>query len=500
MLAIDSEEVSVDGQILLGKGMTGARASQVHLLAKMANRHGLIAGATGTGKTISLQLMAEAFSHMGVPVIMADIKGDLSGLAAASSGHKEIDRRNGLIGRDDFEPKACPVRFWDVYGQQGHPLRTTLETMGPLLISELLGLNDTQAGVMSIVFAFSKAQHMPLIDLADLRALLQYVQAQSDTVRQEYGQVSGASVGAIMRRLLALEQEGGGLLFGEPAVSLEDLMQTNRQGQGTINLLAAEKLYQSPKMYATLLMWLLSELFDKLPEQGDAEKPKLVFFFDEAHLLFDGAPKALLDKIEQVVRLIRSKGVGVYFITQSPMDIPEDVLGQLGNRIQHALRAFTPKDQKAVKVAAQTFRANPDFDTTEMITHMGVGEALVSTLNEKGQPTPVEHCLMAPPMSKIGPISAEERRRLIEASDLFGYFENKKDRHSAAEMVADLRRQQAKLDAEQAAEKAQAKARKEEPGLVGGFAKTFGKRIMSAMMSRAASKVTTAIFKQLFKK
>ncbi len=377
------------------------------LLPKLANRHGLVAGATGTGKTVTLQKLAEGFSKIGVPVFLADVKGDLSGICRAPEPPKQgiLDRVKQL-GITDFTPAGCPAAFWDVFGEQGHPVRATISEMGPLLLSRLLALNETQTGVLTVTFKVADDNGLLLLDLKDLRAMLQYVSDNSKTVGPKYGNVSAASVGAIQRGLLRLEQQGGEKFFGEPALDLVDLIQTDAAGRGVINILAADKLLQSPQLYATFLLWLLAELFERLPEVGDPEKPKLVFFFDEAHLLFSDAPKQLQDKIEQVVRLIRSKGVGVYFVTQNPLDIPDTVLGQLGNRVQHALRAFTPRDQKAVKAAAETFRANQGLDVATAITELAVGEALVSFLDEKGTPIPVERALVVPPASQIGPITA----------------------------------------------------------------------------------------------
>ncbi len=449
-----------DNAILLGKGET-----QQFLNLKLANRHGLIAGATGTGKTVSLQVLAEGFSRHGVPVFLADVKGDLSGLSRAGKPHPKIDERIEKIGIEDYQAKPFPVVFWDLFGEQGHPIRTTISEMGPLLLAQLLGLNDTQEGVLSVVFEVADDQGMLLLDLNDLRALLHYVGEHSKDFSLEYGNVSSASVGAIQRRLLTLEQQGGENFFGEPALKIEDLMRSDLSGQGIVNILAADQLMQSPKLYATFLLWLLSELFEELPEVGDPEKPKLVFFFDEAHLLFDDAPKALLEKVEQVVRLIRSKGVGVYFITQNPLDVPDSVLGQLGNRIQHALRAFTPRDQKAVRAAASTFRQNPKLDTEEVITQLGVGEALVSTLQEKGVPSIVEQTLICPPWSRIGPAAPEERAQTRAASPVGGRYDDAVDRESAYEILT-RRAEEAKAfeQAEterRAREKEQAKLEKE---------------------------------------
>jgi DNA helicase HerA-like ATPase len=400
----------------------------------MANRHGLIAGATGTGKTVTLQKLAESLSRAGTPVFLADVKGDLSGLSQSGGQNPKILERIKQLGLSDTFASS-PTEFWDVFGEQGLPVRSTISEMGPLLLSRLLNLNDTQSGVLSLVFKVADDQGLLLLDLKDLRAMLQEVADHASELKTRYGNVSAASIGAIQRGLLTLEGQGAEKFFGEPALNLDDLMQTNSQGQGVINILAADKLLQSPQLYTTFLLWLLSELFEQLPEAGDLDKPKLVFFFDEAHLLFNEAPKPLLEKIEQVVRLIRSKGVGVYFVTQNPLDVPDVVLGQLGNRVQHALRAFTPKDQKAVKAAAQTFRANPKLDVEKAITELGVGEALVSFLDEKGVPAAVQRGLICPPMSFIGPVAASERDRLVHASLVYSHYEKTVDRESAYERL-----------------------------------------------------------------
>jgi uncharacterized protein len=417
------------------------------LLPRMSNRHGLIAGATGTGKTVTLQKLAESFSKIGTPVFLADVKGDLSGLCQPGGQNPRVLERVKQLGLTDMTFAASPVEFWDVFGEQGHPVRSTISEMGPLLLSRLLNLNDTQAGVLSIVFKVADDQGLLLLDLKDLRAMMQYVSDNAASFKSSYGNVSAASVGAIQRGLLSLEQEGGERFFGEPALNLDDLMQTDAKGAGIVNILAADKLLQSPQLYTTFLLWLLSELFERLPEAGDLDKPKLVFFFDEAHLLFDEAPRALLEKIEQVVRLIRSKGVGVYFITQNPMDVPENVLGQLGNRVQHALRAFTPKDQKAVKAAAQTFRANPALDVEKAITELGVGEGLLSFLDENGTPFPVERGLICPPVSLIGPVTPADRDKIIHSSIVYGHYEKSVDRESAYERLKARTMQSAPADA-----------------------------------------------------
>ena len=405
------------------------------LLPRMANRHGLIAGATGTGKTVTLRVIAEGFSRIGVPVFMADVKGDLSGLARAGAANPKISERLDKLAIDGFQFAAYPVAFWDVFGEQGHPVRTTISDLGPLLMARLLNLNETQSGVLAMVFKIADDNGMLLLDLKDLRAMLQHVGDNAAQFKTQYGNVSAASVGAIQRGLLALEEQGGNKFFGEPALDLDDMMQTDSQGRGIINILTADKLINAPKLYATFLLWLLSELFERLPEVGDPERPKLAFFFDEAHLLFNDAPNVLLEKIEQVIRLIRSKGIGVYFVTQNPLDVPEVVLGQLGNRVQHALRAFTPRDQKAVKAAATTFRQNKNVDVESVITELGVGEALVSFLNDKGQPTPVERALIYPPQSQLPPLTAGEREQVVKQSTLYGHYEKIVDRDSAYEML-----------------------------------------------------------------
>jgi len=405
------------------------------ILPRMANRHGLIAGATGTGKTVTLQTLAEGFSKNGVPVFMADVKGDLSGMSQQGGGNARVDARVQQLALSDFSYAKCPVTFWDMFGEKGHPVRTTIAEMGPLLLSRLLNLNDVQAGVLNAVFKIADDKGWLLLDLKDLRAMMQHASENSAQYQAEYGNISAASVGAVQRALLQLETQGADMLFGEPALNLDDLMQTDEQGHGVVNILMSDKLFNSPRIYATLLLWLLSELFEKLPEAGDLDKPKLVFFFDEAHLLFNDAPAVLLEKIEQVVRLIRSKGVGVYFVSQNPLDIPDAVLGQLGNRVQHALRAFTPRDQKAVKSAATTFRVNPKLDVESVITELGVGEALVSFLDEKGIPTPVERAFVCPPGSRVGPATDAERIETIRTSVLNNVYEKQVDRESAYEIL-----------------------------------------------------------------
>jgi uncharacterized protein len=404
------------------------------LLPQYANRHGLIAGATGTGKTVTLQRLAEGLSRIGVPVFVADVKGDLAGLSQAGEAKGKIKERLASLKLDvTFE--ACPVVFWDAFGQQGHPVRTTVSEMGPLLLARMLGLNETQAGVLTLAFKIADDHGLLLLDLKDLRALLQHVGDNAKQFTTQYGNISSASIGAIQRGLLAIGEQGGEQFFGEPALNIADLMQTDGTGRGVINVLAADKLMSAPKLYSTLLLWLLSELFEELPEVGDPEKPKLGFFFDEAHLLFNDAPAALLEKFEQVVRLIRSKGVGVYFVTQNPLDIPDTVLGQLGNRVQHALRAFTPRDQKAVKSAATTLRANPKLKVEQVITELEVGEALVSFLDEKGRPNVVERAYVVPPGTRLGPVTAQERKQSMQSSAVAGTYEQAVDRESAYEKL-----------------------------------------------------------------
>jgi len=407
--------------------------TELSLLPALANRHGLITGATGTGKTLTMQAIAQRLSELGVPVFMADVKGDFSGIARPGGGNAKVTERfQSLKVKPQFA--GCPVEFWDLYGKSGLPVRATVSDMGPLLLGRMLGLNETQAGVLSLVFKIADDQGMLLLDLKDLRAMLQHVGDNAAKYKTQYGNVTGSSIGAIQRGLLTLENQGAAQFFGEPMLEISDLMR-ERGGKGVVNVLAADRLMNSPKLYSSFLLWLLSELFEQLPEVGDVDKPKLVFFFDEAHLLFDEAPKVLVDKVEQVVRLIRSKGVGVYFVTQNPLDVPESVLGQLGNRVQHALRAFTPRDQKAVKTAAETLRPNPKLKAEKVITELGVGEALVSLLDEKGRPTMVERAYIVPPASHIGPLSADERSQAIRSSILLSKYEKSVDRESAYEKL-----------------------------------------------------------------
>lgn len=407
----------------------------LYLLPRMANRHGLVAGATGTGKTVTLQVMAEAFSRIGVPIFAADVKGDLSGISQAGTESAKIAERVKQLKLADFAFAGCPATCWDVFGEQGHPVRATISEMGPLLLARLLNLNDVQESVLALVFKIADDHGLLLLDIKDLQAMLQYVGDNAKQFQTQYGNISAASIGSIQRGILAIQQQGGEKFFSEPALNLDDLMQTDANGHGVVNILAADKLIQSPKLYATFLLWLLTSLFEKLPEVGDPEKPKLIFFFDEAHLLFSDLPKIIEDKVVQIVRLIRSKGVGVYFVTQNPLDLPETVLGQLGNRVQHALRAFTPKDQKSVRTAAETFRANPKLNVEEVITQLAVGEALVSFLEENGTPGIVERALILPPHSQIGPITPDQRKQLIQSSVVAGVYEKAVDRESAFEIL-----------------------------------------------------------------
>ncbi|MCH8619871.1 helicase HerA-like C-terminal domain-containing protein [Undibacterium sp. TS12] len=407
----------------------------LNLLSDWANRHGCITGATGTGKTVTLQTLAQAFSDIGVPVFMADVKGDLSGMAKAGSATSKMQQRLQALQLDQPKWQACPVTFWDVFGKQGHPVRATVSDLGPLLLGRMLNLNDTQEGVLQLAFKIADDHGLLLLDTKDLRAMLQYLAENASEFQTEYGNISAASVGAIQRSLLTISEQGGEQFFGEPMLNLDDMMQTDGDGRGFVNILAADQLLQSPRLYSTFLLWMLSELYEHLPEVGDVDQPKMVFFFDEAHLLFDEAPKVLLQKIEQVVRLIRSKGVGVYFVTQNPLDIPDTVLGQLGNRVQHALRAYTPRDQKAVQAAAETFRPNPELDTAAVIAELGVGEALISFLDDNGRPNIVQRALIVPPSSQIGAISADERQQVMQTSIVAGVYEKQIDRESAYEKL-----------------------------------------------------------------
>jgi DNA helicase HerA-like ATPase len=489
----DNETIYIGTSNLDGEG----DPRREELILKLANRHGLITGATGTGKTVTLQILAEGFSKAGVPVFCADVKGDLSGIGAAGEKKDFLEERAKKIGFDEYEYGAFPVIFWDLFGRQGHPVRATVQEMGPLLLSRLLDLNDTQEGVLNIAFRLAEDEKLPLLDLKDLRKLMIEVAERAKELSSEYGNVSKASVGAIQRRLLVLEEQGAEEFFGEPALKLSDFMRATYEGHGFINVLAADELMRSPRLYATFLLWLLSELFEEMPEVGDPDKPELVFFFDEAHLLFDEAPKALLEKIEQVVRLIRSKGVGVYFVTQNPLDVPDSVSSQLGNRIQHALRAFSPREQKAVRAAASTFRQNPAIDTEKAIMELGVGEALVSTLMKKGEPSMVQRTLIRPPSSRLGPLEEEERAELMKKSPLAGIYEKAVDRESAYEMLEKRwverkkheEEEKARLAAEKEAKReASRRSRRQTP------MEAFGKSMMRTM----ARQIGRAIIKSIF--
>lgn len=491
---------------------------EISFLSRMANRHGLITGATGTGKTISLQVLAETFSDMGVPVFAADMKGDLSGVAKVGGNKESVTKRVEMykLPEKGFEYKSFPVQFWDVFGEQGHPIRATISSLGPLLLERLLMLNETQGAVLNVIFKIADENDMLLLDLKDLQKMLQYVGDNRAEFTTEYGNISRQSIGSIQRNLSRLETEGGKVFFGEPELNITDLMKTDNRGKGIINILAADKLMNSPRIYTTFLLWLLSDLFENLPEVGDLEKPKLVFFFDEAHMLFNDMPKILLEKVEQIVRLIRSKGVGVYFVTQNPADIPETILGQLGNRVQHALRAYTPNDQKAVKVAANTFRPNPKFSTETAITELGTGEALVSFLDEKGAPNPVERAFMLPPQGQIGPITPEERTHIIQSSLLYGFYEEGVDRISAFEIIAEkmnanaLQRQQLEEQklkeikrreqekAEREAERQRRAAKKDD--VFGGFLKDVGRSVGRQMTTQIGRSITRTILGAFFGK
>ncbi|MGN6548610.1 MAG: helicase HerA-like C-terminal domain-containing protein [Pararhizobium sp.] len=429
-----------------------------YLTLKLANRHGLVTGATGTGKTVTLQVLAEGFSKAGVPVFCADVKGDLSGIAAAGEHKEALDRRASEIGLDPYELEKFPVIFWDLFGEKGHRVRTTMSEMGPLLLARLMDMTEAQEGVLNIAFKLADENGLALLDLKDLQSLLAYMGEHASELSGTYGNITKPSIGAIQRSLLVLEQQGGGSFFGEPALAIADLMRTTTDGRGIVSVLAADKLMMNPRLYATFLLWLMSELFEELPEVGDPEKPRLVFFFDEAHLLFDNAPKALIERVEQVVRLIRSKGVGVYFVTQNPLDVPESVLAQLGNRIQHALRAYTPREEKAVRTAADTFRPNPAFDSFEAITKLGVGEALVSTLQDKGVPSVVERTLVRPPAARIGPITDAERQTILATSPVAGLYDRDVDRESAFEILAKRAEAAAKAEEDQRAQEERAEA------------------------------------------
>lgn len=491
---------------------------EICMLPKMANRHGLITGATGTGKTVSLQVLAETFSNMGVPVFAADMKGDLSGIAKAGGNKESVTKRVAQFKLADkgFEYDASPVQFWDVFGEQGHPVRATISGLGPLLLERLLMLNETQGAVLNVVFKIADDNGLLLIDLKDLQKMLQYVGDNRSQFTTKYGNISTQSIGAIQRNLARLESEGGNVFFGEPEINITDLIKTDNRGKGIVNILAADKLMNSPRIYTTFLLWLLSDLFENMPEVGDLEKPKLVFFFDEAHMLFNDMPKSLLEKVEQIIRLIRSKGIGVYFISQNPIDIPETILGQLGNRIQHALRAYTPNDQKAVKVAAKTFRPNPKFDTETAITELGTGEALVSFLDEKGAPSPVERAFILPPEGQIGPVTPQERMHTIQSSLLYGIYEKEIDRISAFEIISekmeadDLQKQQLEQQkqmeiqrrkdekAMREAEKQKRAAKKDD--VFGGLLKGVGKSVTRNISNQLGRTISRTILGTFFGK
>lgn len=480
----------------------GNAQSKVYFSARTANRHGMIAGATGTGKTVTLQLLAENFSKIGVPVFLADVKGDLSGLAASGTMNDKIQSRIDTIKIPDYSNQANPSLFWDLFAERGHPVHTTISEMGPLLLSSLLELNEVQSGILYSAFAIADDDGLLLLDLKDLRSMLSWMGKNAKILSVEYGNISSSSLGAIQRRLLVLEQQGGEKLFAEPALKLDDLMITDFSGHGVISIMDVTKLMnQSPKVYASFLIWLLAELYEQLPEVGDAEKPRLVLFFDEAHLLFDRAPRSLIDKIEQVVRLIRSKGVGVYFISQSPLDIPEDIMGQLGTKIQHALRAFTPKDKKNVKLVADTFRENPDLDTRTAITELKTGEALVSVLGGEGAPTPVERILICPPSSRIGPLNNEERQAIMNRSPMKGRYDDEIDRESAYEILKE--RAQKHIEDEKLAEERKAKAKSEKKARSSNrqsYTESITKSVLRSLGSSLGRQIVRGIMKTLLGK
>lgn len=472
-------------QLLIAKN----DSASIHILPKMLNRHGLVTGATGTGKTVSLQVIAESLSALGVPCLITDIKGDVSGISKPGGGKKTEERVESMnLAAEGFELQGWPVCFWDVFGKDGHPLRTTISDMGPILISRILDLNDTQSGVLQLLFRIADDNGLLLLDLKDLRMLTEFVSNNRADFTASYGNLATSTLGAIQRGLVGLEEQGGNIFFGEPALDVFDLLRRT-EGKGIVNILAADKLVQAPRIYASMLLWLLSDLYEKLPETGDLDMPKLVLFFDEAHLIFLNAPKALLEKIEQVVRLIRSKAVGVFFITQNPADIPETVLAQLGNRVQHALRAYTPMEQKAVKAAASAFRQNPAFKTEDAITALGVGEALVSCLDEKGVPMMVEQALMLPPQSQIGPISADERQDIIKKSQLYGQYERVVDRESAYEKLTKRVQDTQAAETAAKAEKEQAKNKKDDEGFLGKIAADFAKKTQQSVSRNIANQV-----------
>jgi hypothetical protein len=488
----------------IAKNIAATPAFTVDMLSNLVNRHGCITGATGTGKTVTLQTLAQSLSDIGVPVFMADVKGDLSGMAKAGASSEKMKARLEMLGVEEPQWAACPVTFWDVYGEHGHPVRATISDLGPLLLARMLNLNDTQEGVLQLVFKIADDNGLLLLDSKDLRAMLQNVGDNAADYRTSYGNISAASIGAIQRGLMAIEEQGGEQFFGEPMLNIDDLLQTNAQGKGIVNILAADKLMNAPRMYGVFLLWLLSELFENLPEVGDLDKPKLVFFFDEAHLLFAEAPKELLQKIEQVVRLIRSKGVGVFFITQNPLDIPDTVLGQLGNRVQHALRAYTPRDQKAVKAAAETFRPNPALDTAQVISELGVGEALVSFLDEKGRPNIVERAFILPPASQLGPIDAAERKAAIASSVVAGIYEKTEDRESAHEILTKRATASAATAQEAKAQAAKPAAEADSGfgGMLGGLFGVGGSKRESpvqAMVKSAARSIGSSVGREIIR-
>jgi DNA helicase HerA-like ATPase len=496
-----SEQVLQDGKIFLGKS-----TKPEYLELRFANRHGLITGATGTGKTVTLQVLAEGFSDAGVPVFASDIKGDLSGISAKGEPKPPLVKRAQDIGLADYENRAYPAVFWDLFGENGHPVRATVQEMGPLLLARLLELNEVQEGVLNIMFRVAADENMLLLDLKDLRAIVTDVGNRGKEIQTKYGNVSATSAGAIQRRLLVLEEQGANHFFGEPALDIKDFMRTTNDGRGVINILAAEKLMRTPRLYATFLLWMLSQLFDKLPEVGDPDKPKLVFFFDEAHLLFSEAPKALLEQVERVTRLIRSKGVGVYYVTQNPRDVPNTVSAQLGNRVQHALRAFTPLEQKGIRAAAETFRPNPKLDIERVIQELKVGEALVSVLQDKGEPSMVQRTLIRPPSGRIGPVTAEERRKLIENSPVYGKYEETQDRTSAYEV---LQKKTAEAAASEEAEAKDEAARKNSWGNVifgrgprGGasMGELVARDVTRSITRSIVTQVKNAILRSVFKR
>jgi DNA helicase HerA-like ATPase len=477
-----------DNTIFLGKA-----DKREELFLPMANRHGLVTGATGTGKTVSLQIMAEGFSRAGVPVFAADVKGDLSGISQEGTPQDFLLERARKVGFDDYGFEATPTIFWDLFGEQGHPIRTTISEMGPLLLSRLMGLTDAQEGALNIAFKIADEEGLALLDLKDLRALLSNLADRGKELRTDYGNLNAMTIGSIQRRLVVIDEQGGSEFFGEPALDIKDLMRTTRDGRGYVNILAADKLMSSPQLYATFLLWLLSELFEDLPEVGDPDKPKLVFFFDEAHLLFADAPTGLLQKIEQTVKLIRSKGVGVYFVTQNPLDVPESVLAQMGNRVQHALRAYTPREQKAVKTAADTFRPNPKFKTETAITELGKGEALVSVLDLKGVPTMVERTLIRPPESRIGPITPQEREKLIKSSPVYGQYDEAVDRESAYEKLTRRANERAEAQEKAAADKAAAREARAAPRQRESATDRFIKNVAGSVGRQVGSMVVRSL-------